>query len=146
MILELTLLVLAFPLVFMFHDFEEIIFFKTWLAINKCELAHKFPNISKKFIPHLESISTSSFALAVAEEFILISILSLWAVCNERYELWFGVFVGFSIHILIHIIQWLIYRKYIPCIVTSFLVLPYCIYTFTKIIEWRVLRVNEYLG
>ena len=43
--------------------------------------------------------------------------------------------MGFSIHIVIHIIQWLIYRKYIPTILTSILVLPYCIYGFIKCIN-----------
>ena len=41
----------------------------------------------------------------------------------------------FSIHIVIHIIQWIIYRKYIPTILTSILVLPYCIFGLIKCID-----------
>ncbi|WP_394812261.1 hypothetical protein [Riemerella anatipestifer] len=39
--------------------------------------------------------------------------------------------------------QWIIFRKYIPSIVTSFFVLPYCVYTFIKINEWGILSKYE---
>ncbi|MFT3947620.1 MAG: HXXEE domain-containing protein [Agriterribacter sp.] len=141
--MDLKLLVLILPLVFMFHDFEEIIFFKKWFKNNKDNLLRRFPKIATKILPHFENISTASFSLAVAEEFILLSAISVYAVYNEIYLLWYGIFIGFFIHIIIHIIQWIIYRRYIPCIVTSFLVLPYCIYTFVKINEWEIFTVNE---
>jgi hypothetical protein len=43
--------------------------------------------------------------------------------------------MGFSIHIIIHIFQWIIYKKYLPTIFTSILVLPYCIYGFIYFIN-----------
>ena len=141
--MDLKSLVLMLPLVFMVHDFEEIIFFKKWLKNNKDNLILRFPKIAKKLLPHFENISTASFSLAVAEEFILLSTISIYAIYSEKYLLWYVFFIGFFIHIIIHIIQWIVYRRYIPCIVTSFLVLPYCIYTFVKIHEWGLWGMYE---
>jgi hypothetical protein len=128
--MNLNFLIAVLPIVFMFHDFEEIIFFETWLTKNTDFLKNKFPKISKHILPHLEKLSTAAFSLAVAEEFILLSILTFTSICLENYFLWFAIFMAFSIHLVAHIIQWIILRKYIPSIVTSVMCLPYCIYTF----------------
>ncbi|MGJ1204686.1 HXXEE domain-containing protein [Sphingobacterium lactis] len=141
--MELKILVLIFPIIFMIHDFEEIIFFKKWILRNENELTRRFPKIANKLLPHFKNISTSSFALGVAEEFLIVSIISVFAIMNEDFKLWYGIFIGFFIHIIIHIIQWIIYRKYIPSIVTSFLVLPHCFYTLEKLNESKLLELND---
>ena len=141
--MDLQIIILLLPIIFMIHDFEEIIFFKKWINDNEFELTHRFPKLSKKLLPHFKNISTESFAVGVAEEFLLISIISVFAVINEKYELWYGILVGFFIHILIHIIQWLIYRKYTPSIITSILVLPYCFYALNKVNDLKILQLNE---
>jgi hypothetical protein len=61
------ILVTLFPLIFMFHDFEEIIFMKSWLVKNSDYLQNRFPVFSKQILK-LNGISTSAFALGVAEE------------------------------------------------------------------------------
>jgi len=50
--------------------------------------------------------------------------------------------MGFSIHIIIHIIQWMFYKRYFPAIVTSFLVLPYCIYGFMEYINNETYKIE----
>jgi len=44
------------PIVFMIHDFEEIIFFKSWMNKNKDYLIEKFPKISKHFLPRFVNL------------------------------------------------------------------------------------------
>lgn len=140
--MDLKSLVFIFPIVFMIHELEEIIFFKKWIE-NEKDLLRRFPTIAKKIVPHFKNISTSSFTVGVAEEFILASIISILAVLSNNYKIWYGIYIGFSLHLIIHIIQWIIYRKYIPNIVTSFLILPYCIYGFIKINEWQLISPLE---
>jgi hypothetical protein len=118
------------PVIFMLHEFEEILFFKIWLHKDKEYLCKKFPKIGSKIYFQYDSFTTSGFVFAIAEEFLLISILTYVAILFEKEYLWFTVFMGFSIHIIIHIFQWIIYRKYLPTIFTSILILPYCIYGF----------------
>ncbi|WP_069658691.1 HXXEE domain-containing protein [Arcticibacter eurypsychrophilus] len=128
------------PIVFMFHDFEEIIFFKPWLRENSVLLKTRFPKLSERILPHLEKLSTAAFSLAVAEEFILLSFITYVSIWAQSYFLWFAAFMAFSIHLIVHLIQWIILRKYIPSIVTSIFSLPYCVYTFDAFISMNVMN------
>ena len=124
-----------FPIIFIFHDFEEIIFMQVWISKNKRYLSDRFPKLSKKLLPHFDNITTSSFAFGVAEEFILISIITIISYIINWYSLWIGFFIVFTLHLLIHCFQALIVRKYVPAIVTSVICLPICIYIINQIIQ-----------
>ena len=80
-------------------------------------------------------MSVPAFALAVLEEFIIIGIVTVWALTLQWYNVWIAVFSGFSLHILIHIGQWMIVRKYIPIIITSLLSIPYIIWGINSIVR-----------
>ena len=79
-------------------------------------------------IMQLRELSTTGFAIAVAEEFIIISGVSVYAVLSQHYFLWMALFLAFGIHLLVHVGQFVLLRKYIPAIVTSLLCLPYAVY------------------
>ncbi len=136
---KMEILILLLPIVFMIHDFEEIIMLKPWLNKNRGEIKKRFPkfeNFLKKM--NLFNLSTSAFAIAVLHEFVLISLVTIFSLVFEFYELWFGAFAVYFLHLFVHIIQWVMFKKYVPVIVTSILTLPYCIYTlfvFVEIVE-----------
>ena len=108
---ELELIVSLFPIVFMLHEFEEIIGFKTWVIKDGLWIAKKYPKVAKQ-ISIYERLSVPAFALAVLEEFILIGIVTALALTLQWYSVWIAVFLGFSLHIFIHIGQWMMVRKY----------------------------------
>lgn len=143
MIQELKIIVWLLPIVFMFHDFEEIIFFKSWLNKNKKHISTKHPIIAKRFLPHFEKLSTSQFTIIVAEEFIILSVVTIFSIILDKYQLWFGLFIGFSIHLIVHIIQWVIYKNYIPAIVTSIISLLYSAYALNFIIKNNIFNNTE---
>ena len=138
-----TTLIWLLPIIFMLHDFEEIIFFKSWINKNRDYLTKKFPKIATRFLPRLGNLSTPAFALAVAEEFILLSLITLGSVLFDNYFLWLAAFMGFFVHLLIHLGQWLVFKRYIPAIGTTFLALIYCIYTFYEIITTHIFQTSE---
>ncbi len=138
-----TVLVWLLPIVFMIHDFEEIIFFKPWISKNREYLIEKFPKISKRFLPRMENLSTSAFALAVAEEFILLSLITTGSVLCYNYLLWLAVFMGFFVHLLVHLGQWIMLKQYIPAICTTFIALIYCAYTLYEIISNNIFQTSE---
>lgn len=115
------------PIVFMLHDFEEIIMVQAWVEHNAGQLRTRFPQLASGLLPHLEKLSTSSFALAVAEEFVLLSVVTYVTVELELYSVWAGILVGFFIHLIAHIVQFAIYQRYIPAIFTSVLSSIYCL-------------------
>jgi hypothetical protein len=130
------------PLVFMLHDFEEILMMKTWLAHNAAELQRRFPRLAEKMLPHFSSLSTSAFALAVAEEFVLISIFSVAAVEFQWYAWWAGLLLAFFLHLLVHMGQFLVWGKYIPTVVTSLPAGLYCIWALQAVmartgLDWK---------
>lgn len=121
---ELELIICLFPIVFMFHEFEEIIGFKRWFSKNGSWLEKEFPKLARQ-ITHLKQLSVPAFTIAVLEEFIIISALSVLALFSQVYYFWITAFTVFAFHILLHIIQWVMIRKYIPVVITSLLSIPY---------------------
>ena len=124
-----------FPLLFIFHDLEEIIGFMPWIERNEKLLAKKAAFILNTH----KDLSTEGFALAVAEEFVVVLLVSFFALFYHTrllYLIWLGGFVAFALHLVVHI--WL--RRYIPALATSILCLP-----VSSIIIWKastLLRVN----
>ena len=110
---HIVLLICLFPVVFMLHDFEEIIMQQRWMERNADELSRRFP-VLRKQIMQLRELSTTGFAIAVAEEFIIISGVSVYAVLSQHYFLWMALFLAFGIHLLVHVGQFVLLRKYIP--------------------------------
>ena len=101
---ELELIICLFPIVFMFHEFEEIIGFKRWFGKNGSWLENEFPKLARQ-ITHLKQLSVPAFTIAVLEEFIIISALSILALLSQVYYFWIAAFTVFAFHILLHIIQ-----------------------------------------
>lgn len=119
------------PIVFMIHDFEEIIMIPSWMERNRGEILARFPKLGKRLLSQFGSLYGPGFSVAVLEEFVLISILTLVSVENNWYNLWAGLMLVFFLHLFVHVAQFLVFRKYIPAIVTSLLSMIYCFYTLT---------------
>ncbi|MDF2885652.1 MAG: hypothetical protein K0R23_37 [Lacrimispora sp.] len=99
-----------------------------------------FP-ILRKLYPHFDQITTSAFALGVAEEFILVSIITVVSYVTNWYILWTGLFIAFILHLVIHCFQALVLRKYVPAIITSIICLPICIYIISQAV--KLFPLNE---
>ena len=128
-------------MLFIFHDFEEIIFMQVWISKNRKYLCERFPKLSKKLLPHFDNITTSSFAFGVAEEFILISIITVISYLMNWYSLWLGLFIAFTLHLVVHCFQTLLIRKYVPAIVTSIICLPVCMYIIKNTFQLFTLHI-----
>ncbi len=116
------------PVVFMLHDFEEIIMMRPWVDRNAGFLRERFPRLADRILGQYEKLSTSSFALAVAEEFVIITAVTFLAVENNWYAAWGGMLLGFFAHIIVHLVQFLAVKRYAPMIITSIPAAIYCIY------------------
>lgn len=127
----MELYIWLFPILFIFHDIEEIIGFGFWLKKNNTMLAKKYPFILKTY----DNFSTEGMAFAVMEEFILCLIICIIAsITNNQYVylLWLGSFIAYALHLMIHLIQFFVIRKYIPAVITSIICLPISIWCIKK--------------
>ena len=143
---KLELIMILFPIVFMIHEYEEIIMFKYWLGSNRNELKRRFPKF-EQFLTHRRHFeySTATFAVGTAHEFLLITAISFCSIWLGTYHWWFTAFAGYSIHLIVHLVQWAIYRKYIPVIITTILTLPYCVYAFVEFAKASILSPLQML-
>lgn len=113
---------LLLPILFIFHDMEEIIGFGYFFRNNE-QLFERFPRITAVY----KDFSTEGFALAVYEEFIPffgISLLDYFFPCKVLNALWLGTMISLTAHFLVHIWQSIYIRKYIPSLITSLICLP----------------------
>ena len=118
---------LAFPLLFIFHDLEEIVGMRMFLDRNKDTLQRRFPKIYDLF----KDTTNEGFALAVGEEFVvftLIALTAMWVDSRLVWNIWLGGFVGLTFHYVVHIGQALVLRKYVPAVATSVVCLPISIW------------------
>ncbi len=113
---------LLLPILFIFHDMEEIIGFG-WFFRNNPEIFEHFPVVTGAY----RGFTTAGMALAVYEEFIPFFGLSLVAYYFENAvsdTLWFGLLLSLTAHFAVHIGQSIFIRKYIPSLITSIICLP----------------------
>ena len=131
------------PVVFMLHEFEEIIFIKPWIMKNGAFLRARFPRAASRVLPRLEGLSTSSFALAVAEEFTVLSIVTFISVEFGLYSFFTGVVIAYAVHLAVHLAQFLLLGRYIPAVVTSLLTGVYCAYAVYFLFNSRLAQPGE---
>jgi hypothetical protein len=139
-------LIWLLPVVFMIHDFEEIIMMKPWLTKNWKTLEKRFPAKAIRAMAKQKDMSVSAVALAVAEELLVLTAFTFLGAECGMYSLWAGFLIGFFIHLLVHIGQFIVFRGYVPVIVTS---IPAAIYSLialhdlnrTHPLDWEMVAV-----
>lgn len=117
-----ALYALLFLVVFIVHEFEEIIFVKAWVA--KHRTLPRFGNQLwvKNFSKH--PLSTATFAVLVAEEFVLIGGLVFAASLLNAPAMFAGLVIAYGLHLLGHIVDMIVRRAYVPGGPTAFITLP----------------------
>ena len=113
-----------FPILFIVHDMEEIMGFDLWLKKNRTLLDEKYPKISNTYKPY----STEGMTAAVMEEMVLCLVICIITRYTEFYGVWLGAFIAYTFHLIVHIGQSIVIRKYIPAVITSIICLPLSIW------------------
>jgi choice-of-anchor C domain-containing protein len=88
----------------------------------------KYSNVIKlskpKKLPFSDFVSTESFSCGVAEEFLLLTIVSLLSCIFGNYFLWFALFFAFVLHLVIHFVLCIRFGHYVPGLLTSVIFFP----------------------
>jgi hypothetical protein len=114
-----------FPVVFMFHDFEELCFLETWIRKNADFLRNK---IAGKNWLKLEGYSTAALGISIMMMFLFVSVTSILSVMFNLYALFAAAMIVFTLHNLFHIIQPILLRRYIPATGSAIITIPYSLY------------------
>lgn len=113
---------LLLPLIFIFHDMEEMVGFG-WFFRNNPDLYRRFPKVMKNYIGFTEMGMT----IGVYEELIVFgaaALLPYYFPSKILYAVWFGFFLALTGHFAVHIGHTLYIRKYIPSFITSLISFP----------------------
>jgi glucose-6-phosphate-specific signal transduction histidine kinase len=117
-----TVLVLLwlFPALFMVHEFGEVVLVRTWRKRNTVY----FSSRNSKLTPYMAFVSTPSFVSAVAEEWLVLLVITAAALTFRNYFLWCGMLFAFTLHLVVlHLILGSFFRRYVPGVFTAALFL-----------------------
>lgn len=121
---------LLLPIIFIFHDMEEIIGFG-WFFRRNPELFKRHPKLTNAYI----GFTNEGFAIAVYEEFIPffgITLLAYYFPNEALYAVWFGMMLSLTGHFIAHILICAYVRKFIPSLITSLSCLPVSVVILVK--------------
>ena len=137
---DLNTLIWLFPIIFIFHDLEEIITIESSMAAMK----NNYPktNFVELTVRMREKLGSTAAQLAISAAWILL-IISFTAVMTAHFSTNGGSFLLFTailnlfvFQAFMHIVQTIMFRGYTPGIITSlFLLIPYCLVTYDSLVK-----------
>ncbi|ALF10430.1 HXXEE domain-containing protein [Parageobacillus thermoglucosidasius] len=135
-----------FPILFMFHDFEEILTVEKWTKQNKEHVLAVLPKSMRKYFYSSFHMTTLQFANDVFWIFLTITTATFLAVIFSFYYIFLMLLFIFFAHVFTHLGQALYLRKYTPGVITSIvLVLPYSSYTYYRLLKEQVIGGTDIL-
>jgi hypothetical protein len=138
--MNIQTLIMMFPVVFMFHDFEELCFLESWIRKNVDSLRNTF--IGKNWLT-LEGYSTAAIGIGIMMMFLFVSATSILSVIFHLYALFAAAMIVFAIHNLVHIVQPILLRRYIPAMGSSIITLPYPLYVLRSMNDLNLLAGTD---
>ena len=106
------------PILFILHDFEEMIVMPLW----KIRHHQKLATFKKPFFGSVTQ--GSAFSVGVLEEFIILVFISGFCQITHSNLLYLSFVIAYTSHFIIHYIMCLHFRGYVPGVVTVTLELP----------------------
>ncbi|REJ28540.1 MAG: HXXEE domain-containing protein [Caldibacillus debilis] len=142
--LPLPAVLLLFPVVFMVHDFEEILTVEKWTKQNKEKVFALLPKKLHRFFWSSFHINTLEFAKDVFWIFLAITAAALIAVLFQWYGFFLIFLAIFFFHVFTHFGQSVLFKGYAPGVWTSlFPVLPYSLYAYYRLLHERAVQWED---
>jgi hypothetical protein len=150
MSIEIYKLIWLFPIVFILHDFEELILFEPWLNKNAGAILdrvrNRVPLVMEQQLKIITTKTTTQFALPISLIFILACISALFAAEYGKYPFFLLASSLFFLHGFMHLGQAILLRRYVPAIITSALVaIPYGTILFWKLLVAGIVDIPRLL-
>ena len=141
---QLVSLLWLFPILFMFHDFEEILTVEKWVKTKGEVVFNQLPPFAQKTFRSSFQMNTIYFAKDVFWIYLTIVIVTAFTVFFEIYLLFLILLHVFFIHVFTHVGQTIYFRVYTPGVVTAIiLVLPYSVYTYYRLFAEQLVHTQD---
>lgn len=144
--ISLATLMWLFPITFMIHDFEEILFVERWFKKNYSTTIHKIPDFFKETFEQMSTITAAQFTLPVAFQFFIYIVSTYLAVEHQYYSMFLGFNFILLLHVFMHVGQSLLLGVYALGLGTALTVtFPYSVYLFYRLIDEGVVELTTIL-
>jgi len=116
--MDVTTALWIFPILFMLHNFEEIIMLQPWWRRNRI-------NPPNSPFTRLAAYPPETVAALIAGIFLLFSLITVLSITSNQIIFGIGLALAFGLQLVGHIVEFLRLRRYMPHIVTAVFTLPY---------------------
>ena len=141
---ELVSVLWLLPIIFMFHDFEEILTVEGWLSRNGDRVFAKLPGFARRLLEDSFRMNTRQFAADVLQIFSVIAAAAAAAVFFGFYWPYLVILAIFFLHVFTHAGQAVLLRMYTPGVATAvLLVLPFSLYSYYKLLESGIVHWDD---
>ena len=143
MSIDTRTLLWLFPIAFMFHDFEEIIFWELWLNKHGGEIKSRVPPFLAEPVGAIAEKSTAQASLSICLIFSLTVLSSFLAAEYQNYGFFLLASGVFFVHGFMHLGQAVALRRYVPAVITSALIIiPYGLVLYQRLIGERMVDLS----
>ncbi|MFD1412503.1 HXXEE domain-containing protein [Oceanobacillus jeddahense] len=124
--MDVHTLIWSFLIIFMLHNFEEIIIIERWFSKKYPEVRERIPPFAIHELEKHKKMTAIQFSIVVYILSIVASALIVVTVITEQYFLFFGLNIIFALNIFTHPLQSLLLKCYVPGLWTTLLlIIPY---------------------
>lgn len=116
--MNLANLLWLFPLLFMIHNFEEIVMIPRWWR-------HTHDRTIRSPFVKIAEYPQEAISLMIGSIFTLFALVTAWSIFANHFLIGIGLALAFGFQLLGHIAEFIRLRRYMPHIVTSVLTIPY---------------------
>lgn len=137
---DLTTVIWLFPIIFIFHDLEEIITIES--SMSKYKYSSQKPPFVEQTLKMRRKLGSTAAQLSVSATWILLIIsFTTWMTAHfslngGSFLLYTAILNLFILQATMHIVQSIFFKGYTPGIITAlFLLIPYCLIAFYSLFE-----------
>ena len=148
--IDIQTLIWLFPIMFILHDFEEIIMVEKWLNTKSPILYAKLPKKAADRVIKQFSMSTAQFAVAVVVIFFFVSSSTFSASQFVNQEQFGNIYIfiivtlTFFLHAFTHLGQSIFLCSITPGAVTSLIIIiPYSLILYRSLLMNNVITWNN---
>lgn len=130
------------PILFILHDFEEMICMPLWKIRHRKML----DRMDKPFFGQV--INGQAFSIGVLEEMLILIIVSIICSLTHNYTLYLAFILAYTFHFVMHYKMCFSIKNYVPGVVSATIQLPFMIWIITSywtLSQTSVLKLVIYL-
>lgn len=141
--MDINLLIWSFLIIFMLHNFEEIIMIERWFHKKYPEIRERIPPFAISELEKFKTMTSVQFSIVVCILFIVAAALILVTVITQQYFLFFGLNIILALNIFTHPLQSLLLKCYVPGLWTTLLlIIPYNIIVYIQFYNQGILNLT----